>query len=169
MNGIIFMGETRNERNFRLLEKRFEIEDEMESLIEKYGTRFIVDDGNENEVKLYVLNGNEPVRVFENEHLSLIRNESSSQLGIGFGNELENEPHKRFENEVWFENGNEIRFGNELGLGNGNGFENENENRNGNGNGNGNGNELPSKNKQKPKNELYFTSNILNRLKRWFP
>lgn len=131
--------ETKNERNFRILEKRFEIEEEMESLITAYGNEFVCVDTNEDDVKLYVMNGNEPIRIFENEQLHLIRNESPSWIGIGVGDRLENEPYKLFENEIWFENRNRFRngFRNELGNENENRNENENENELGNGNGNG--------------------------------
>ena len=129
--------ETRNERNFRLLKRRFEIQEEMESLMEMYGNEFVYHMVDGNEIKLWVVNGNEPVPVFENETLFLIENENETAVGIGIGKRVENEPNKAFENEIWFRNGNGIRngFGNELGNGNGNEHENEhrNETRVGNG------------------------------------
>lgn len=129
--------ETRNERNFRILKRRFEIEEEINSLTEKYGNTFKAIVTNGNELRLWIVNGNELVPVLENETLFIIRNELPDMVGVGIGNRLENEPNKLFENEIWFRNENGFQFGNEneneIGFGNGNETRNELENGNGNG------------------------------------
>jgi len=131
--------ETRNERNFRILKRRFEIEEEINSLTEKYGNTFKAIVTNGNELHLWIVNGNELVPVLENETLFIIRNELPDMVGVGIGNRLENEPNKLFENEIWFRNESGFQFGNrnENGNGNENKLRNEDKNENKNENENG--------------------------------
>ena len=162
MTLLFFMGnETQNEMNYRLLRKRFEIENEFESANERLdgnGKLKYCELGNEH--LLYLTNENERVRLFENETITPIENENGIIIGFGIGNKLEhrNGNEKQFENEIIFKNemvnetGNEsmnenetcfgFENGNEVGIGNENKFGNEN------GNGFGNGNEQPNGNEQ---------------------
>lgn len=155
--------ETRNERNFRILKRRFEIENEIESLIEMYGNTFKAIVVNGNELRLWIVNGNELVPVLENETLFIIRNELPFMVGVGIGNELRNEPNKAFENEIWFRNENGFQFGNENGNGNGNELRNENQSKNELRNELCSGNEQPSANKKPFRNER----SLLRKIKEW--